>query len=103
MTTPNMDLAEPKTAQVSEARRTWRRFCCNRLALVGLGAVILICLVAILSPRIAPYDFAEQDVRNAVHPPSAEHWLGTDQWGRDIFSRIIVGSRVSLSVGSSRL
>lgn len=99
MTTLPMDLAGPKTAQVSETRRIWRRFCCNRLALVGLGAVILICLVAILSPTIAPYHYAEQNVRNAVQSPSAEHWLGTDLWGRDIFSRIMVGSRVSLSVG----
>jgi peptide/nickel transport system permease protein len=92
-------LAVHKTEHVRESVRVWRVFCCNRLAVVGLVAVIVICLVAILAPHIAPYDYAEQNVRNSIQPPGPDHWLGTDQWGRDILSRIIVGSRVSLSVG----
>ena len=87
------------TARRSELGRIWRMFRRNRLAMAGLAAVVLICVVAILAPIIAPQDYAEQDMHSTVHPPSAEHWLGTDQWGRDILSRIIVGSRVSLSVG----
>jgi peptide/nickel transport system permease protein len=71
----------------------------NRLAVLGLIVATLICLVAIFAPVIAPYDYAEQNMRNTVSPPSSANWLGTDQWGRDILSRIIVGSRVSLSVG----
>jgi peptide/nickel transport system permease protein len=71
----------------------------NRLAVVGLTAVVLVFVVAILGPRIAPHDYAAQNARKAVHPPDGENWLGTDQWGRDILSRVIVGSRVSLSVG----
>jgi len=88
-----------RTTHISEWVRVWRSFSRNRLAVAGLVAVILICLVALLAPYIAPYDYAEQQVRNAVSPPSVEHPLGTDQWGRDILSRILVGSRVSLSVG----
>jgi len=91
--------SESNTIHVGEVTRVWRMFRRNRLALVGLAIVLLICLLAVLGPRIAPHDYAEQNVRNAVHAPDAENRLGTDQWGRDILSRIIVGSRVSLSVG----
>lgn len=80
-------------------RDIWRMFRLNPLALIGLVIVILLGLVAVLGPLIAPYDPAAQDVRNSLKPPSSEHWFGTDQWGRDILSRVIVGSRVSLSVG----
>jgi peptide/nickel transport system permease protein len=89
----------PDTQHVGETLRVWRSFRRSRLALIGLIAVLLICLVAILAPLVAPYDYAEQNVRNCVCPPNSENLLGTDQWGRDILSRIIVGSRVSLSVG----
>jgi peptide/nickel transport system permease protein len=72
----------------------------NRLALVGLVVVVVILFVAVFGEQIAPFDYAEQNVRNSVSPPTGQNWLGTDQWGRDIFSRIIVGTRVSLSVGA---
>jgi peptide/nickel transport system permease protein len=94
-----MTLAQKETQHVSETVRIWRMFRRNRLAVLGLIVATLICLVAIFAPVIAPYDYAEQNMRNTVSPPSSANWLGTDQWGRDILSRIIVGSRVSLSVG----
>ncbi len=68
----------------------------------GLGAAIvlaIIVLAAILAPVIAPYDYAAQNLRNANMDPSALHWLGTDEFGRDLFSRIIYGARTSLTVG----
>ena len=68
----------------------------------GLGAAIvlaIIVLAAILAPVIAPYDYAAQNLRNANMDPGALHWLGTDQIGRDLFSRIIYGARTSLAVG----
>lgn len=83
----------------SELSRIWRSFRRNRLALLGLVTVIVLGLIALLGPQIAPYDYTAQDVRNSLSPPSAEHWFGTDQWGRDIFSRVLVGTRVSLLVG----
>jgi peptide/nickel transport system permease protein len=68
----------------------------------GLGAAIvlaIIVLAAILAPVIAPYDYAAQNLRNANMDPGARHWLGTDEFGRDLFSRIIYGARTSLAVG----
>jgi peptide/nickel transport system permease protein len=93
------DLVETNTEHISETLRVWRMFRRNRLAVVGLVAVVLICLVAVFAPRIAPFDYSEQDMRNTITAPHSENILGTDQWGRDVLSRIIVGSRVSLSVG----
>jgi peptide/nickel transport system permease protein len=91
---------ETKTEHVSEALRIWRMFRRNRLAIAGLVVIILIVCVALLGERITPHDYAEQNMRNTISPPGAGNWLGTDQWGRDILSRIIIGTRVSLSVGA---
>jgi len=77
----------------------WRTYRQNFLALFGLAMVILLGLVAVLGPLITPHDPVVQDVRNSLKPPSSEHLFGTDQFGRDLFSRVIVGSRVSLLVG----
>lgn len=86
-------------AHISEKTRIWRMFRRNHLAVIALTFVILLCLTAVISPWIVPYDPAEQNVRNSLQPPNIEHWFGTDQWGRDIFSRVVMGARVSLSVG----
>lgn len=77
----------------------WRRLKKNKAAILGL--VIIVCLVftAIFAPLIAPYDYDEQNLDEAFIAPSARHLMGTDNFGRDIFSRIIYGSRVSLLVG----
>lgn len=90
---------EAQTAHTPEIVRIWRMFRRNRLAIVGLVAAFIIVMTAIFAPHIAPYDYAAQDMRNTLASPNPNNWLGTDQWGRDILSRIIVGSRVSLTVG----
>lgn len=81
----------------------WRsallRFLRNKTALAGLFLLILFVGSAIVAPYLAPYDPLIPDLRNRLAPPSADHWLGTDYMGRDIFSRIIYGARVSLRVG----
>ena len=87
------------TEYVSETTRIWRNFRRHRLAFAGMITIILLCLLAIVSSYIVPYDPTEQNVRNSLASPGPEHWFGTDQWGRDNFSRVVVGSRVSLSVG----
>jgi peptide/nickel transport system permease protein len=80
-------------------KEAWQAFCKNRLALVGLGIVIFFIIVAIIAPLIAPYSFKEQVLADRLMSPSAKHWFGTDDFGRDIFSRIVYGARISLWVG----
>lgn len=77
----------------------WRRFRKNRLALIGLGFIVFLILVAIFAPLIAPYDFDERTPGAFRESPSAEHWFGTDTIGLDVFSRVVYGARISLRVG----
>ncbi|HBY46572.1 MAG TPA: ABC transporter permease [Thermomicrobiales bacterium] len=77
----------------------WRSFRKNKAALIGLVFIVFIVFVAIFAPLLAPTGYAEQDLLAVTQPPSRAHWLGTDQLGRDILSRLIYGSRVSLLVG----
>lgn len=77
----------------------WIRMKRNRLAMVGLVIIIILIITAIFADYIAPYGYAEQNLANQYQTPNAEHWFGTDELGRDIFSRVVYGSRVSLRVG----
>ncbi len=79
--------------------RLWTAFRTNRLAWVGLLLLSLIVFAAIFAPVVAPCDPAEQNILRRLEPPSADFWFGTDAYGRDILSRVIYGSRVSLMVG----
>lgn len=83
----------------SQGQEIWRRFKRNKGALLGAFIVILLIVFAIFAEYIAPYDPVKQDLVNRLQTPSAAHWFGTDELGRDIFSRIVYGSRISLSVG----
>jgi ABC-type dipeptide/oligopeptide/nickel transport system permease subunit len=76
----------------------WRRFRRNKLAMVGLGVLIVLVFVAIFAPLIAPYSFTERSPEFR-QGPSADHWFGTDAIGRDVFSRVVYGARVSLKIG----
>lgn len=84
---------------MSEAARLWRTFRKNRTAFVGAVIAIVVILVAIFAPLIAPYDPLDQDVYHRLLSPQRGHLLGTDNFGRDSLSRIIYGARVSLIVG----
>ncbi len=77
----------------------WEMFYKNKLALTGCGIVILLFIVSFLAPWIAPYDPGAIDLKQVLAPPSGQHWFGTDQLGRDVFSRMIWGARISLKVG----
>ncbi len=79
-------------------KEIWRRFRKNRLAMVGLVMITLIVLVSLLAPFIAPYGLDEQNARNRLMAPCAEHIFGTDNYGRDIFTRVLYGGRISLAV-----
>ncbi|MCS5588128.1 MAG: ABC transporter permease [Porticoccaceae bacterium] len=77
----------------------WLKLRKNRLALFGFAVLIILCVVSLLTPWIAPYGYEQQDLMLGATPPSLEHWLGTDIFGRDMLTRIMYGGRVSLMVG----
>jgi ABC-type dipeptide/oligopeptide/nickel transport system permease subunit len=80
-------------------RRAWRRFRHHPPALVGLGIIVVFLLLAVFAPLISPYDPVAQDLSSAVQSPSSAHWFGTDQLGRDIATRLMYGTRISLLIG----
>lgn len=90
--------ALPPEEQASLWGDAWARLRANKIAMAGLVIIVLFLFMAIAGPYLTPYDFLSQDlqVRNAA--PSWVHWLGTDELGRDVFSRIIFGSRTALIV-----
>lgn len=80
-------------------RQLWERFRRNRLALIGSAIVLAEVLVAIVGPFVAPYDPIAQQTDIRLQAPSSEHWLGTDDLGRDVLSRILHGAGLSLGAG----
>ncbi|CAA0116644.1 Oligopeptide transport system permease protein OppC [Halioglobus japonicus] len=80
-------------------RDAWQRLRRNRLAVFGLVVLTFFVLIALLTPWIAPYGYAEQQLALGATPPSAQHWLGTDIYGRDLLTQIMYGGRISLAVG----
>jgi ABC-type dipeptide/oligopeptide/nickel transport system permease subunit len=77
----------------------WRRFRAHKPAMVGLVILSLYTILAIIAPWVTPYDPVQQNLIASLQTPSAEHWLGTDQLGRDVFTRILYGTRISLLIG----
>lgn len=92
------------SSKISEQRSSlwldaWIKLRKNRMALFGFAVLLILCVVSLLTPWIAPYSYEEQDLMLGATPPSAAHWLGTDIFGRDMLTRIMYGGRVSLMVG----
>jgi len=85
--------------EISQRNRMWRAFRRNKTATIGGVMAVFIVLVAIFAPLLSPYDPLEQDSVVRLTGSSAAHWLGTDDFGRDVYSRILWGSRVSLIIG----
>lgn len=85
----------------SPLRDFWIKFSKQRLALVAGIFILVLFVVALIGPLVTPYDPAAPDYDNVLAGPSAAHWAGTDEYGRDIFSRILVGTRISLLVSIS--
>ena len=77
----------------------WIKLSKNRLALVGLGLLVILIVTSLLTPFIAPYGYETQNLDMGATAPSLQHWLGTDIFGRDMLTRIMYGGRVSLMVG----
>jgi peptide/nickel transport system permease protein len=86
---------EAKVRYLKESFLLWRR---NYLMVIGTVIILSLVLVAIFAPLISPYDPLEQDLVNRLQSPSMEHLFGTDPVGRDIFSRVVHGSRVTLRI-----
>ncbi len=93
----NGSLEVPRRDSVQH--RFWRRLRRHKLGMIGLGMLLLLVFAAAFAPVIAGFDPAEMDLKMKNKPPSAEHILGTDAIGRDVWSRLVYGARVSLSVG----
>lgn len=77
----------------------WKALKGNRLAMTGAALCVLLLVIGIVGPWIAPYDPLEQDLSKSLQDPSWSHWFGTDSFGRDILSRVLYGARISLMVG----
>ncbi len=88
-----------KVQKSSPGREAWKRLKRNKLALIGLGILVLLIIVAIFAPYIAPEGIDNQVLTRRLQEPSAQHLMGTDMFGRDIFSRIIYGTQISFPVG----
>ena len=82
-------------------QEVWYSLKRNRRAMFGLAFIVVLSLIAIFADQIAPYGMREQNLSNALQFPNSTHWLGTDDLGRDVLSRIIYGTRISLTVGVS--
>ena len=88
-----------RQARLVRAYGAWRTFAANRLAVAGLAIVVALVLVAVFANQLAPYSPYVGDLRTTrLLPPSAAHWFGTDDQGRDILSRVIFGTRITLVV-----
>lgn len=89
-------IVKQKNSQVSMVMRSLVR---NKMAIVGLVILTFLLIIAIFADFIAPFSYDQQNLKNAFQGPTIEHFFGTDEFGRDIFSRIIYGTRISLVVG----
>ena len=91
----------PQSATQAALQRAyfgWIRFLRNRLAVAGMVVIVTLLLVAAFAPWIATHDPLAQTLAERLEPPSAAHWFGTDQIGRDLFSRVVYGSRITIYI-----
>ncbi|WP_027525904.1 ABC transporter permease [Bradyrhizobium sp. Ec3.3] len=95
MTDATVSQAAPKR-QPNPVLTAFRR---NRFSWVGIGLLTLIILLAVFAPLVSPFDPLKQNILHRLSPPSAQFWLGTDSYGRDVLSRLLYGARISLSIG----
>ncbi|MEG0805120.1 MAG: ABC transporter permease [Lachnospiraceae bacterium] len=89
-------MARPRIGYFKDA---WRRFKQNKIAVVALGLLILLIVMVIIGPMISGYEFESVDRLARNQSPNAKHWFGTDRLGRDLFSRVWIGGRVSIIIG----
>ncbi|WP_244848527.1 nickel transporter permease [Caballeronia sp. SL2Y3] len=90
--------ASPRQAALGRAYRRWRRFSGNPLSMLGFVILIVLVVAAVVGPLLVTQDPLRQVLADRLMPPGAAHWFGTDQLGRDILSRLVHGSRLTLSI-----
>ncbi len=98
--TPDLALPQMEREALERALAFARRFARSPNAVIGLGLFVGLLLMAALAPLLAPYDPVAINVRERLQPPSAGHLFGTDDFGRDIFSRVVWGSQLAIRLGS---
>ena len=97
---PTADMIQKQTRPHLGFRQdAWLRLKKNRAALVGLSIILFISVLAVFGPMLSPYSYSDQTLANANQSPSAAHWFGTDNLGRDLATRVCYGARISLSIG----
>lgn len=94
-----MSALAPALSGASSGSRVWKKFRANRAALFGGGIILAVVLISLLAPLIAPFDPNKTNFLQIRKPPSALYWFGTDDLGRDIFTRMMYGARASLLAG----
>ena len=77
----------------------WRYLAANRIAAAGMGLSLVLIMIAVTAPVVVPHDPLDQSFLSANQGPSGDYWFGTDAFGRDVFSRVMAGARVSLTIG----
>lgn len=88
-----------KQKKSSPAKEAWKRLIRNKLAVVGMVIIILLLLLAVFAPYVIPHGYDVQDYDHLLQKPCAEFPFGTDNFGRDIFSRVLYGTRISIPIG----
>ena len=91
--------AKAQTPLAYFAAQTLKAFNTNKTSWIGLAVFLIVIALAIFAPALAPFDPTDQNILEKLRPPSAEHWLGTDSFGRDTLSRVLYGARISLVIG----
>jgi peptide/nickel transport system permease protein len=100
MNTPATSVASVAPSPLAYfASATLKAFNTNKTSWIGLAVFLVVIALAILAPVISPFDPTEQNILEKLRPPSLEHWLGTDSFGRDTLTRVLYGARISLIIG----
>jgi len=99
LVTPNVKTKPNARPRLQSMKKALSRLFQNKFGVLGGLFLLLLVILAVFAPWLAPYNPVKQDYMSVLQPPSAKHWFGTDALGRDILSRIIYGAQVSLKAG----
>ena len=95
----NVDAGQVQRPHVKYYKMVWQRLKRDKLAVFGMIVLAVMLIAAVFGPMFSPYSYEDTDFSAMLQEPSAEHWFGTDNLGRDVFVRVLYGARISLSIG----